>query len=87
MPPVLDHGSGYLHYYVGYCDQELHHSRLNIGALICTCATRGGQVREVVLRDNNPDDIDKSIGSVRGNMMSRSKRELMDRNKLSLIHI
>lgn len=56
MPPVLDHSSGYLHYYVGYGDQELQHSRLNIGALICNCASRGGVVREVVLKETAIED-------------------------------
>lgn len=37
LPPVLDHSSGYLHYYVGYGDQEMKHSRLNIGTLMCSC--------------------------------------------------
>ncbi len=42
VPPVLDHVSGYLHYYVGYGDQELKHSRMNIGALMCSCQMRTG---------------------------------------------
>ena len=40
LPPVLDHNSGYLHYYVGYGDQDLKHSLLNIGTLLCTCSMR-----------------------------------------------
>ena len=42
MPPVLDHASGYLHYYVGYGDQEMKHARLNIGTLLCSCQMRSG---------------------------------------------
>jgi hypothetical protein len=56
MPPVLDYNSGYLHYYVGYGDQELQHSRLNIGALLCNCISRGGYVKEVVQREVALDD-------------------------------
>lgn len=42
VPPVLDAVSGYLHYYVGYGDQELKHARMNIGTLMCSCQMRTG---------------------------------------------
>jgi len=51
--------------------------------LLCGCASRGGFIREVIPREAAMEDkLDQSISSVRnGNIMSRSKRELLERNK------
>lgn len=55
--------------------------------LLCGCASRGGFIREVIPREAAMEDkLDQSISSVRnGNIMSRSKRELLERNKSATI--
>ena len=75
VPPVYDSSSGQLHFYLGYGDCELDHSKLNIGSLICTC--RNGATKTVL-----PDlkGIEESMGRINSGksmILSRAKQELL----------